>query len=73
MYGIVRRKYPFCERSKREGRKGKLEFECPNYRKKNRDTGGMTCMELYVGNTPQMSNFCSGMCVLCAFVAWGRG
>ncbi len=52
---------------KKEGGNGKLE--CPIYREKNRDTGGVTCIESYVGNTPPNERLSLGMCVLRVF--WG--
>jgi hypothetical protein len=57
----------FQEREKKEGGKGKLE--CPIYRGKNRDTGGVICMESYVGNTPPNERFLLWDMYLCVF--WG--
>jgi hypothetical protein len=55
-----------CVSREREKEGGKGKLECPIYLEKNRDTGGVTCMELYVGNTPPNELFLLwDVCFMC--------
>ena len=60
----------FRERKKKKrGREGKTRMSHLSW-KKNRDTGGVTCMESYVGNTPPNERFSLwDVCFMCFFGA----
>ena len=54
---------------KKIGREGKTRMSHLSW-KKNRDTGGVTCMESYVGNTPPNERFSLwDVCFMCFFGA----
>ena len=57
------------EKKKKIGREGKTRMSHLSW-KKNRDTGGVTCMESYVGNTPPNERFSLwDVCFMCFFGA----
>ena len=55
----------FERKKKKIGREGKTRMSHLPW-KKNRDTGGVTCMESYVGNTPPNERFSLwDVCFMC--------
>ena len=58
------------EREKKKNRAGRENSNVPSIVEKNRDTGGVTCMESYVGNTPPNERFSLwDVCFMCFFGA----
>jgi hypothetical protein len=57
-------------RAKKKKRAGRENSNVPSIVEKNRDTGGVTCMESYVGNTPPNEQFSLwDVCFMCFFGA----